>query len=71
MSLASLFGGKKLEMVSEKDALPGRDAELSISPTHTVLKTSMKPPFPAGFAVLQVGMGCFWGAERKMWQVPG
>ncbi len=38
---------------------------------HTVLKSSLQPPFPAGSQQIVVGMGCFWGAERLFWQVPG
>ncbi len=38
---------------------------------HFVLGTPLLPPFPAGFAQAVFGMGCFWGAERKFWQVPG
>ncbi len=42
-----------------------------ISGTHFVTGTSMVPPFPDGFEVVYFGMGCFWGAERVFWQVPG
>ena len=38
---------------------------------HTVLKTSIQGPFPDGFGKAVFGMGCFWGAERKFWQLPG
>jgi peptide-methionine (S)-S-oxide reductase len=38
---------------------------------HTVLHTAIDGPFPAGFAKAVFGMGCFWGAERKFWQLPG
>ncbi len=40
-------------------------------PPHTVLGTPIVPPFPAGLETVSVGMGCFWGAERKFWQLPG
>ena len=38
---------------------------------HAVLDTPLEPPFPAGLARAVFGMGCFWGAERKFWQLPG
>lgn len=56
---------------SEADALPGRSQPMQIEPTHAVLGTSMQPPFPEGMRRLQVGMGCFWGAERLFWSLPG
>ncbi len=39
--------------------------------THFVNGASLTPPYPQGLAILDVGLGCFWGAERKFWQVPG
>ena len=65
------FGFRTPEMVDPDDALPGRDAEMPVAPAHLVLGTPMTPPFPEGFEHLVVGMGCFWGAERKFWQLPG
>lgn len=62
---------RKATMVSQEDALPGRDTPLAVEPTHAVLGTSIKPPFPAGTEDLVVGLGCFWGAERLFWQLPG
>lgn len=56
---------------SADDALPGRDTPMQINPKHAVLGTDMCPPFPDGMQQLQVGMGCFWGAERLFWQLPG
>lgn len=44
---------------------------MPVPPTHLVLGTSMTPPFPEGSQQIVVGMGCFWGAERKFWQLPG
>lgn len=66
-----MFLRRKVEMVSEADALPGRDTPMPIPDTHEVLGTSMKPPFPDGMEQLIVGMGCFWGAERFYWQLDG
>ena len=64
-------------MVSPDEALPGRDTPppavqaVHDAPQHRVLGTSMVPPWPEGHEVLYVAMGCFWGAERIFWQLPG
>ncbi len=65
------FGFRTPEMVDPAHALPGRDTPMPVAPAHLVLGTPMTPPFPEGFEHLVVGMGCFWGAERKFWQLPG
>jgi len=62
---------RKATMVSPEDALPGRSTPLPVDATHAVLGTSIKPPFPDGFEELTVGLGCFWGAERLFWKLPG
>jgi peptide-methionine (S)-S-oxide reductase len=61
----------KTTMIDPADALPGRDREMPVANRHAVLGTPLKPPFPEGYGRLVVGMGCFWGAERVFWQVPG
>jgi peptide-methionine (S)-S-oxide reductase len=61
----------KAETVSAADALAGRSEAIEISGQHTVLGSSIQPPYPAGTEQLIVGMGCFWGAERKFWTLPG
>src|SRR5689334_19935144 len=58
-------------MVAPEDALPGRDTPMQVPERHEVLGTPLKPPFPEGMEQLVVGMGCFWGAERKFWQADG
>jgi peptide-methionine (S)-S-oxide reductase len=58
-------------MVDPAKALPGRDATMPVSERHLVLGTPLVPPFPDGFEMITVGMGCFWGAERKFWQADG
>ncbi len=61
----------KLRLPSPEEALPGRNEPLPTSNTHTVLGTPIKPPFPDGMQQIIFGMGCFWGAERRFWEVPG
>jgi peptide-methionine (S)-S-oxide reductase len=61
----------KTEMVAERDALAGRDQQMSVPDRHVVLRTPMAPPFPDGLQRAVFGMGCFWGAERIFWQAPG
>src|SRR3984893_3892218 len=62
---------KSLAMPSKKDALPGREAPMPVPAAHFVNGHPLQPPFPAGLARAMFGMGCFWGAERKFWQLPG
>ncbi len=68
-----LFGSAlKSTMVDEERALAGRSSyAYTVPATHTVLGTALAGPWPAGTAELFVAMGCFWGAERAMWQLPG
>lgn len=61
----------KEQMVAEGDALPGRDQAMTVTAQHTVLQSSLSPPFPAGSEYAMFGMGCFWGVERKFWQLDG
>ncbi|MBX3192999.1 MAG: peptide-methionine (S)-S-oxide reductase MsrA [Labilithrix sp.] len=64
---------EKIRMPTREQALPGRADPLSsqVAGAHVVLGGRMKPPFPEGLETAMFGMGCFWGAEKKMWQVPG
>lgn len=67
-----LFGfGKKLELPSPDEALPGRSESMPVPDKHYVNGNALKPPFPAGMETALFGMGCFWGAERKFWQTDG
>jgi peptide-methionine (S)-S-oxide reductase len=64
--------GTKTRMVTPEDALPGRDhPTFELATTHLVLGTPLLPPYPEGHEVLYVGLGCFWGAEKRFWRVPG
>jgi peptide-methionine (S)-S-oxide reductase len=58
-------------MVAPEEALPGRNEAMDPSDVHFVNGTSIYPPFPNGMEVAYFGMGCFWGAERIFWQIPG
>ncbi len=69
--LCMLFSRKPATIPSAQDALPGRDAQMPVAPTHLVTGAPLKPPFPEGSQTAIVGMGCFWGAERMYWQTPG
>ena len=66
-----LFGRDKTTLVTPEDALPGRDEEMPVTDRHVVLGTPLRGPWPPGHEVLYVAMGCFWGAERIFWQLPG
>jgi peptide-methionine (S)-S-oxide reductase len=66
-----LFKSRDTGMVSEQDALAGREQPLRVAERHVVLGTPMQGPFPAGVEQAVFGMGCFWGAERIFWQTPG
>ncbi|WP_422753304.1 peptide-methionine (S)-S-oxide reductase MsrA [Micromonospora sp. WMMD708] len=61
----------KAEMISPDQALPGRPIAMPIGDRHEVLPSSLKGPFPEGSRVAVFGMGCFWGAERLFWTLPG
>src|SRR5215510_8506401 len=60
---------KKLEMPSAAEALPGRPTPIPTAREHFVLHTPLKGPYPDGFETAIFGMGCFWGAERKFWEL--
>ncbi|MBM3695466.1 MAG: peptide-methionine (S)-S-oxide reductase MsrA [Actinobacteria bacterium] len=67
-----IFGtGKTREMVPEHLALPGRAEPIPSPDTHFVNGRPIKPPFPEGIETARFALGCFWGAERRFWQVPG
>ena len=66
-----MFGRWKTRMPTAEEALPGRATRMSVPPRHFVLGTPLEPPYPDGTQVAVFGLGCFWGAERQFWQLPG
>ncbi len=61
----------KERMPTQQEALRGRDAPMLISSLHFVNENPINPPFPGNIEKIMFGLGCFWGAERKLWQVEG
>ena len=61
--------GKKLEMPAAGDALPGRPTPIPTAKDHYVNGHPLKGPYPQGLETAMFGMGCFWGAERKFWEL--
>jgi peptide-methionine (S)-S-oxide reductase len=58
-------------MPTAEQALPGRQESMPVTEPHYVLGSAITPPFPQGTQQAVFGLGCFWGAERKFWQLPG
>ena len=65
------FKSKPTAPPSADQALPGRSTPMSVSREHFVNGQSLKGPYPAGAETVYFGLGCFWGAERLFWQLPG
>ena len=68
-----MWGGakSKLVMPTRETALPGRQERMPVLAAHHLSGRPLVPPFPAGQATAMFGLGCFWGAERKFWTLPG
>ena len=66
-----LFSRRKPEAVSAADALPGRSAAIPTAQNHFVNGHALKGPYPEGSQQIIFALGCYWGAERKFWEVPG
>ena len=66
-----LLSGNKPKMPDVDNALPGRDMALPTADRHYVHDRPLQPPFPEGTMQAVFGLGCFWGAERKFWQLEG
>jgi peptide-methionine (S)-S-oxide reductase len=58
-------------MPTRDEALPGRAEAMPVPARHFINGNPLKPPFPEGMAQAMFGLGCFWGAEKKFWQVDG
>ena len=68
---SSLKYRMKSRMVTAEEALPGRSQAMTLNNRHFVLGMPLLPPYPAGMETLIVGMGCFWGAEKRFWGLSG
>jgi peptide-methionine (S)-S-oxide reductase len=67
-----LFTHRQPKTVAPAKALPGRhQPRFAVPERHAVLGTRIKPPFPDGLQTAVFALGCFWGAERLFWQMPG
>jgi len=62
---------KKMQKPTREEALPGRTEPMKVAERHFVTGAPLLPPFPAGTELALFGMGCFWGAERAFWKIPG
>jgi peptide-methionine (S)-S-oxide reductase len=65
------FMKKATQLIPASGTLPGRKEPMSVPPKHFVNAHPLKPPFPQGLQQAVFGMGCFWGAERLFWKLPG
>jgi peptide-methionine (S)-S-oxide reductase len=67
-----MFGlDKMIKLPEPEEALPGRSEKMPVPGHHYVNGHTLVPPFPAGMQTALFGLGCFWGAERKFWQLAG
>ncbi len=66
-----MFGTESVEMPAVDDILPGRDTPVEVPSAHFINGNSLEGPFADELEVAVFGMGCFWGAERRFWQLPG
>jgi peptide-methionine (S)-S-oxide reductase len=69
--IRQMFNRKPATQLEPEAALPGRDEPIEVEADHVVLGNPIVGPWPDGHQVISFGMGCFWGAERIFWKVPG
>jgi peptide-methionine (S)-S-oxide reductase len=65
------FMKKMTKLLPAENTIPGRATRMQVPETHFVNGNRITPPFPSGMELAQFGMGCFWGAERVFWEMPG
>ncbi len=65
-----MFFRKPMTLPTAAEALPGRSTEIPTAENHFLSKRPLKGPYPEGIETVLFGMGCFWGAERKFWELP-
>jgi peptide-methionine (S)-S-oxide reductase len=65
------FKSKPTGIPNAAEALPGRNTEMVVTSEHFVNGQNLKGPYPAGAETIYFALGCFWGAERLFWQLPG
>lgn len=66
-----LWRERKTQMPTREQALPGRATRMRVAPKHFVNGHPMDAPYAPGLQLAMFGLGCFWGAERKFWNIPG
>ncbi|HUZ51203.1 MAG TPA: peptide-methionine (S)-S-oxide reductase MsrA [Streptosporangiaceae bacterium] len=66
-----MFGTHKSRIVTADEAVPGRAQATRVPAAHEVLGTPLQPPYPDGSEVAEFALGCFWGAEKNLWQTRG
>lgn len=66
-----LLANKKTQMPTPEQALPGRNVAMQVPEKHYVNGNPLSPPFPPGMKMAMFGLGCFWGAEKKFWELSG
>jgi peptide-methionine (S)-S-oxide reductase len=69
--MMSIYLQEKMALPRKEDALPGREQKMSVPEQHIVNGHTLQPPFPEHLQQAVFGMGCFWGAEKRFWELEG